>query len=436
VNVRALVGVAAATVAIGTAGIVANNGPASSPVGVASCTNTAPVPAGPTVILAPTGDNTAPGTVARPRRDLTGWTPVAGTTVLLRGGTWNGTFVPARWGGTYGAANNITLRSYPGETPVVVGGSFFLGLYGMTAHHLTVTGITFRDVDAESAAVITATAGWTAHPATSGGAHHIDIVCNLFDGVRRGHAVYLGGDGHQTATTGDTQRLHHWTITRNVFRRIRHDGPGLAQAAVHSFHADEATDVTVTGNEFEGNETGVLLGASGASDWTITGNRFDRNGTAVMLSTYAGQCRNAPPCATTAKDSTRIIITANSGVAGPGQTLFRADDDWMARTPLSWTETANTWTVDGGIAARVGYNGADVPGRTFSTVAAWEAYRSTLPMAPTGTPTTTVPPTPTTPTLPIPTPTTIPPSPTTASPTTSMYTLRCVTGPTGTVCKT
>ena len=83
-------------------------------------------PSGQTFYVAPGGDDTNPGTVARPWRTLhkAAQTLAAGDTVYIRAGTYRERVVPARSGSD---GNPITYAAYQGETPILCGGKRITG---------------------------------------------------------------------------------------------------------------------------------------------------------------------------------------------------------------------------------------------------------------------------------------------------------------------
>lgn len=87
----------------------------------ASVTLLSQAPLGTTYFVAPTGNNSNPGTQPRPFRTIqhAATQAVAGDTVLVRAGTYNELVTPAASGNA--SAGYITFSAYPGETATVDG---------------------------------------------------------------------------------------------------------------------------------------------------------------------------------------------------------------------------------------------------------------------------------------------------------------------------
>jgi len=475
----------AAATLVGAAGVLVttnDGGPRQAEVRCATDDQTR----GRVLVLSPSGTNTNPGTLEAPRYDLTGWTPTPDTTVYLRGGVYK-SWRHVNWGGVNGpAATRLTVRNYPGESPVIQGGTGFMVLWGSSANDVTVRGLAF---DGMLGSVIVGTAS-SSHGAniSAGAPHHITIECNLFAKVTYDHGVYLGGKGDVTLNGAvdparkSSNRLHDWVIRDNVFTGIARTSPWAtdpnhSQAAIHSYHSNGAYNVTVTGNTFTNNEFGILVSAEGQDGWRVENNAFNDNRVAVGFTNYAENCPFAACLNWT--HSSNMTVTGNIIRSEPTQNGIMIEQLWAHNQtltaapwpkPLAIVESRNT--VTGGCLVR--WNGQSGGGGTcFRTFDDWRAARngagrllepaqgvgsvSDVPGATTTAPatssTTTVPPTtvePTTTTTeqPATTTSTVPDTsttttsttttttakPTTPKPTTSIFYLRCVRTATKTTC--
>jgi hypothetical protein len=170
------------TITMGAPGIL-------SPAGIATATGSALVAAVSGSLggyyIAPTGsDSTGAGTLASPWQTIQKWidsAPSAGETLYCRGGTYSSHATSVAGHGKNGllgtASQPITIRNYPGETPIFSGGSGpLLGIAGDTnpSAYVVVDGIqiTGRLIGASGAIYIGA---WASADPTVYNVEHVTI---------------------------------------------------------------------------------------------------------------------------------------------------------------------------------------------------------------------------------------------------------------------
>lgn len=344
-----------------------------------TCDNTAAAPGG-ALILSPSGNNANPGTLASPKASLTGWVPVNGTTILLRGGTYP-SWGEIGWGGPFAAAANITIASYPGEL-AIVRGDYFATFYGSSANNITIRNLRL-ELTGGTSGIINGSAGYA-----GGAPHHITVRCNIFWRAASGHGVYLGGNGAVGDSTALTNnRLHDWTISYNDFVGFSrfsawHTGPSQTQAAIHSYHVNGAYDVTIDHNGFADSDYGILVSAEGQANWSIDHNSFAGNTVGIGLTAYAEACTatgGSPVC----RDWQQIAsftVTANVLDVPSTGTGISIEAPWTfaPRLSLGALPVAENNNLVFGGACPIRLNGSSGSGGTcYSTMTAWRAATMT-----------------------------------------------------------
>ncbi len=281
----------------------------TTPVPVASPTQTPASHPGRTLYMSPTGSDTASGlSSGTPFRTLRHWTGTfkPGDTVLVRGGTYvtsdgaADTWTPSISGT---ASAQITIRAYPGETPIFDGQRTtqqFLVLAGVS--YLTIEGLTVRDyqpvgngvfIVADSShhitiRTVTATGNSGADSSTdqflyvASGSHDILIDRVSVSGTTAA-AVMVGGG--ETVSNVTVQASHLFgngrgiidgdiTVGTRIVDNVIEDN---AMAQVH-FHSNGSghgsTDVAMAGNILRGT-VGLWIESLSVSPVTESNDCFD-----------------------------------------------------------------------------------------------------------------------------------------------------------------
>ena len=155
-----------------------------------------PAPAGGTYYVAPTGNDSNPGTLSEPWRTIqhAAGALIAGDTVYIRAGTYRERVVPANSGS---AGNVITYAAYPGEVVTINGtgvdvpeytGLFYLeGRNYIRVSGLRVINSAYYGIIAEDSGYITIDHNYTHNTYSSGisawGCHHIIVEYNEVTGA-------------------------------------------------------------------------------------------------------------------------------------------------------------------------------------------------------------------------------------------------------------
>lgn len=241
-----------------------------------------------TIVIAPGGSDSNPGTESSPRRTLSGVR--TGDLVLFRGGRYTG--VAADWSNI----SNVRLHNFPNEVPVFDGelryGEFLVlrdGTSNIEVRGLTIT----RYANQYGNGAITA----------EGNSKNVRIENNLFDGNGTDrlldHQIYLGSGS-------SLGRIENWSIVGNTFTNTM-------GAAIHSYGTDNARNVLVQQNKFLGGRWGILISDEGQSNWDIVSNSFSEvTETAVILGNYRRTVRSD---VTQIRLSRNVISTVRGGFA-------------------------------------------------------------------------------------------------------------------------
>jgi outer membrane biosynthesis protein TonB len=209
--------------------------------------------------LAPNGSDSNAGTQAAPWATLGGAISKmrAGETLYVRGGTYTVTTRTTYVTVAGTASEPITIRNYPGETPVFTSSVRQVNYlyFADGARYITVSGLTFRGPD-----LVAADSDGESLIGFIGNASDITITGNSFYGSPAWnslqHLVYFAGPGTNLR------------VTNNLF-----DGRGSKGDAITTYHEPNATNVVVSGNQFRNLDQGVLIWSSIAG-FVIDGNTF------------------------------------------------------------------------------------------------------------------------------------------------------------------
>jgi hypothetical protein len=226
--------------------------PTSTPTSTPSPTPT--TGSGQTFYLAPSGSDSADGSVGAPRRTILAGSRLLGPgdTLLVRGGTYHD---PGGYNWATSASGTasapITVRAYPGETPVFDGGlNVQQALILQSVAWVTIDGLTFtRDVPYDNGVILIL------------GTSHVTL---------RG----IHSFGHVAQGPGDSSSDHHIYAVGSADLLI--DGvtlDGIPGAAIHIYGSTPNARITVRNSILTNNGTGILAG-SGLAGGSFTGNRI------------------------------------------------------------------------------------------------------------------------------------------------------------------
>ncbi len=345
--------------------------------------------------LSSSGNNSNPGTFTAPKFDLQGWTPEAGKTIYLRGGSY-ANFNAVLWGRTVtGATNNIVIRNYPGELPILAGGASFMSLQSSSAHDIVVHGLYFQSyTDSVISGVADGPAGGL--PGRAGGPYNVTIECSTFYRTTSGHGIYLSGYGDvYDAASKLANRVHDWTIKYNNFDGQDDAAPWYVDAlgvkhtlaGIHGYHVNDAYNIQIDHNQFSQNHYGILVSTDGQNNWTIENNSFYNNTVAMGVTDYTERCPylNDPNDPNSGRcmnwtDFHDVIIRKNVVHSLAGQVAFKAESTWLYNQmltsapypkPLAFIESNNTFY---GGSCLVRWNGvAGSAGTCFTDLSSYQS---------------------------------------------------------------
>lgn len=208
---------------------------------------------GDALYIAPTGNDANPCTLAAPCRTILDASAqlAPGDTLLVRGGTYAGQG-GYNWQSSGVAGNPVTIRNYPGETPLFTGANWSHGIIVSGHSHVVIDGLAFT--------------GFGMGP--SGDA--AILLLNASDIVIQNTTLTNNGAQFQSD--------HHIYVNSGcsdlTIRNSLMDGtPG---AAVHLFHDPGPTNVLIEGNTMRNGYWGVVIG-SNANGVAMNGNTFSGN---------------------------------------------------------------------------------------------------------------------------------------------------------------
>jgi hypothetical protein len=308
IEIRVLGTAGRPTVALDAFIVRASPTPAPTPV----------VSSGRTFYLSPSGSDSASGSLSAPRRTILAGSALLapGDTLLVRGGTYHdpgGYNWAATASGT--AAAPITIKAYPGETPLFDGGlKVEQALIISNVDYVTVEGLSFtRDVPYDNGTILIL------------GSSHVTL-----------RAIHSYGNVAQGP--GDSSTDHHVYIVGSSDIII--DGcslDGLPGAAIHIYGASSAR-VTVTNSYLTHNGTGILAG-SGLAGGTFSNNHITDN-------TSYGIHFNSPTSNVVVRGNTIIgPVGIWSEVLGSYGPAAESNDCLSLTNPFSVGWPGSPWTL-------------------------------------------------------------------------------------------
>ncbi|MFD7986158.1 nitrous oxide reductase family maturation protein NosD [Kitasatospora indigofera] len=280
---------------------------AAVPVALAAALLTAPVSAqaapahpGGSYFVAPGGSATNPGTLTRPFANINQFMAVArpGDTVYVRGGTYTIGETYLSKSGT--AGHDITIRNFPGETPVLDGGgtsgvAFFFGEAFQGAgngSYVTIDGFVIRDYWRSGINIGCCTLDGTVYKNVS----HVTVRNNVIDRTGQNGITFMGAsditvEHNLVGRTGWDPTTGSWSSGINMFAMYGTDNLVNGNVTYHNVDvSDHHTDgngiivdetwgnggVTITNNvAFENGGSGIQLTNSGKA--TIVNNTVYEN---------------------------------------------------------------------------------------------------------------------------------------------------------------
>jgi parallel beta-helix repeat protein len=214
-----------------------------------------------TKVAAPTGSDTAAGTLAAPYKTAQKLVDSlsAGQTGCLRAGTYAQNLKISRGGSS--DISRVTLRNYPGEKATVKG-RFWIA---QGANYVTVENLFLDGTNSTNMPSPTVNAHYAVFRRNDVTNNHTAICFNL------GHTTY----GHANFTLIERNRIHHC----GILPAANHD---------HGIYVSRADDTTIRSNWiYENADRGIQLYPN-AQRTSITGNVIDSNGQGIIFGGLGG----------------------------------------------------------------------------------------------------------------------------------------------------
>jgi hypothetical protein len=256
----------------------------SSPTPTATTIPPTPNPTAGAYYVSPSGNDSNPGTKDNPFKTIQKGVNVltAGKTLYVRGGTYNEA-VTIKGSGTSG--NPITIIAYPGETPILNGGSSIAILSSGGTNYWTIQGLTIQSTNRYSLEIgywgATASTNWSIKGNTIYGSSVIKGSNNTYDsnnisGVYPDGSKYgtYSGQGSGDAGLMDIDGSNHDTfISNKIHDFTNYDARGIwTQGYTHDnvIEYNTVTNIMPT----SGIGQSIDLDGAGSIEWnhTVLGN--------------------------------------------------------------------------------------------------------------------------------------------------------------------